>query len=150
MTDIVAELRPMGRITSLSTLDERFHLSRSRLQTESEAEAHRSELARFIIENGWDGKYKPVTTAVYHEKHIEAMRSEIEHLRLSLSEARATGRREGMEEAAKVAETFGLIQVDFGDEAEGNIFSGLCTFNNRLGNENAIAAAIRAAMEKAE
>ena len=30
--------------------------------------------------------------------------AEIEHLRLSLSEARATGRREGLEEAAKIVE----------------------------------------------
>lgn len=56
-------------------------------------------------------------------------------LRLSLSEARATGRREGMEKAARIAE---------GPAAAWGDFSGGTPERDK------IAAAIRAAMEKAE
>lgn len=61
--------------------------------------------------------------------------AEIERLRLSLSEARATGRREGMEEAAKIADDMPILQ----QVTEKHI---------RSNKPKDVAAAIRAAMEK--
>ena len=63
------------------------------------------------------------------------MANEIEHLRFSLSEARATGRREGMEESAKIAQHVDLFD---GDKLKNSDPRETC------------ADAIRAAMEKAE
>lgn len=60
--------------------------------------------------------------------------AEIERLRLSLSEARATGKREGLSEAAKIAN-------EAGDE---------CDWIDGKIEAKTIAAAIRAAMEKEE
>jgi len=55
--------------------------------------------------------------------------SEIEHLRLSLSEARATGRREGLSEAARIG-------------------YWVCAETRHVTLGDNVAAAIRAAMEK--
>lgn len=63
--------------------------------------------------------------------------AEIERLRLSLSEARATGRREGMEEAAKIADDMPILRQVTEKHVRGN-------------KPKDVAAAIRAAMEKAE
>lgn len=60
---------------------------------------------------------------------------EIERLRLSLSEARATGRREGLSEAAEIAQHVDLFD---GDKLKNSDPRETC------------ATAIRAAMEKAE
>lgn len=68
--------------------------------------------------------------------------AEIEHLRLSLSEARATGRREGLSEAAKIIDE----GFDRGIKAK-----YLTCAHGRTGWEDCdqcAAAAIRAAMEK--
>lgn len=59
--------------------------------------------------------------------HLAA--DEIERLRLSLSEARATGRREGMEEAAAIG-------------------YWICAETRHVTLGDKVAAAIRAAMEK--
>lgn len=70
------------------------------------------------------------------------LKAEIEHLRLALSEARATGRREGMEEAARIIDANCIMDT-----------SGGKTLSPRQeGNRDGLhyAAAIRAAMEKAE
>lgn len=62
---------------------------------------------------------------------------EIERLRLSISEARATGRREGLEEAAKIADDMPILQQ-------------VTEKHLRSNKPKDVAAAIRAAMEKEE
>ena len=71
------------------------------------------------------------------EDAVKKAAAEIEHLRLSLSEARATGRREGMEEAAKIADDMPILRQVTEKHVRGN-------------KPKDVAAAIRAAMEKAE
>lgn len=72
---------------------------------------------------------------------LREQEAEIIRLRSQL----ATARKDVLEEAAKVAECWGYSQHDFGphDPDKGG-FSGLTTFDNRRGNEAAIASAIRA------
>ncbi|MBC7149060.1 MAG: hypothetical protein H5U22_06740 [Rhizobium sp.] len=71
---------------------------------------------------------------------------EIEHLRLSLSEARATGRREGLSEAAAIAEQF-LEDPVSDDQAGEDIWLCMIAVNQC---SRMITSAIRAAMEKEE
>lgn len=93
-------------------------------------------------------------TDIVKELHGYLTKDEIERLRLSLSEARATGRREGMEEAAKIAVSE-ITRATF----DSFVFNGK-TAVNRQGHDlfmsvthveellSSRAAAIRAAMEK--
>lgn len=74
------------------------------------------------------------------EAAVKKASAEIEHLRLSLSEARATGRREGISEAADI-----LLSKAAGLRANENPTS---TAMAMIFEEQ--AAAIRAAMEKEE
>ena len=74
---------------------------------------------------------------------------EIEHLRLSLSEARATGRREGLSEAANIADEHAEYIEGVGKKNPEDSPSRDRCFA-RAKSCLAIAAAIRAAMEKAE
>lgn len=77
--------------------------------------------------------------------------SEIERLRLSLSEARATGRREGLSEAATIADEHAAE-----DKLEAKILREIKDYARAkqldCGSQSCqrLAAAIRAAMEKAE
>lgn len=79
------------------------------------------------------------------------MANEIEHLRLSLSEARATGRREGLSEAAKIADALRDEQRKFQAHASANGFKSEARDHESMKFAAVhFAAAIRAAMEKAE
>ena len=66
--------------------------------------------------------------------------TEIERLRFSLSEARATGRREGMKEAAIIGSA---TVMKFKSRVGGRYYPG---YHEDM--RDAVAAAIRAAMEK--
>ena len=74
------------------------------------------------------------------EAAVKKAAGEIARLRLSLSEARATGRREGLSEAAKIAEQ--PIKYTFPD--------GSPAVTRPRPDGTTIAAAIRAALEKEE
>jgi hypothetical protein len=79
--------------------------------------------------------------------------AEIEHLRLSLSEARGAGRREGLSEAAAIADKAAASSAISKDRSDVKTSSGNAIFTGHVFAETeakAIAAAIRAAMEKEE
>lgn len=84
-----------------------------------------SEIFRLAITSGMMDDHKFVQAFAQFQRQIEA----------------AT-----VERCAKVAETYGLVQADLGQpEYEGQSgFFGLTIFDNRRGNESAIATAIRA------
>ena len=76
------------------------------------------------------------------------LKAEIERLRLSLSEARATGRREGMQEAAQYHEDAVTRIRNDPDAYKGDYMRP--TYKRASNIHEYSAAAIRAAMEKAE
>jgi len=87
VSDIVERLRYLskapGRLRSLDEIDEAMD------EAAAEIERLRKELEEVQEE---------ANELVVRQYEVSAQTAEIEHLRLSLSEARATGRREGMEE----------------------------------------------------
>ena len=105
-----------------------------------ELEALNAEIERLRTEN------EELKAALREDaERMKADQDAIDGLRLSLSEARATGRREGMEEAARIAEgNYDHIGVQSVRDK--------CTHGRSSCEDcdQCAAAAIRAAMEKAE
>lgn len=103
---------------------------------------------------GYATNYWGVLTHVFDDGAVEYIRAdladaEIESLRLSLSEARATGRREGLSEAARIADEHAEYIEGVGKKHPEDSPSRDRCFARAI-SCLAVAAAIRAAMEKAE
>lgn len=109
---------------------------------------------RGMIARGDDGSrprdiFEAILSAIDEERSEAA--AEIERLRLSLSEARATGRREGLSEALKLADALRDEQRRFQTLASDDGFKNKARDHESMKFAAVhLSSAIRAAMEKAE